>query len=417
MSEAIRDAKRRIEQIRTKDVQLFVMRDGQPLEDAKVSFRMRNHQFLFGAVCYQYGKYKSPEMNETFTREFTKLFNYTMVPYHWNWYEPKRHQYAEPYTRNLVRWADENHLKKKLHALIWHECCPDWIADDADVKALYEERISYLMKIYGDDFDFIDVVNETTVNNRFNNPVSRWVSQYGPMQMMKFGTQLVRTFKPDAKLLYGDWNVHVEAYYDFLREMRDNDIDIDILGMQSHMHRERWTEEETLRVMDRAASFGWPIHFPECSICSGTPIGEMNYAAGAINPFKETEEDLYSQAEYAKDFYTLVFSHPAVEALSWFDFTDHRWLNAPAGVVTDDLKIKPVYETLYDLIHKEWHTDADGVTNADGMIPARLFFGNYDITVTAGDSAVTVNRDILRPSFYAGDNEPRKISIVLDQIR
>lgn len=415
MSQAINDAKARIQRVRRKDIHLYVLKDGQPVENARVSFRMKNHQFLFGAVSYQYGKYAQAEMNELFTREFTKLFNYTMVPYHWNWYEPQRQTYNEPYTGNLVRWAEENGLKKKLHALIWHECCPDWIGADEDVRALYEQRISYLMERYGESFDFIDVVNETTVNDRFDNPISRWVRAYGPLNMMKFGVDLVRSFKPDAKLLFGDWNVHGEAYYDLLRDMREHDIGIDILGIQSHMHSERWTQEETLRVMDKAAEFGWPIHFPECSICSGTPIGQMQFSAGAINHFHETEADLHSQAEFARDFYTLVFSHPAVEALSWFDFTDHRWLNAPAGVVTDDLKIKPVYETLYDLIHKQWHTDADAVTNAEGMCVTNLFFGNYDIMVEIDGQRTTVNRDILRPSFYAGDDTPRRLSVAIGQ--
>lgn len=412
MSQAIRDARERIKKVRMKDVAFFVLKDGAPVEDAKVSVQMKNHQFLFGAVCYQYGKYPSEEMNALFTREFTKLFNYTMVPFHWNWYEPKRHEYNEPYTGNLLKWAEENNLKRKLHALVWHECCPDW-AQGKDVQKLYEERISYLMKRYGERFDFIDVVNETTVIDRFDNPVSRWIKEAGPVKTTQFATKLVRTYKPDAKLLYGDWNVHVEAYYDHLKALRDNDVDIDILGMQSHMHRDLWTQEETLRVMDRAAEFGWPIHFPECSVCSGTPIGEMQYGAGAINQFNETEEDLYFQADFTKDFYTLVFSHPAVEALSWFDFTDHRWLNAPAGVVTDDLAPKPVYHTLYDLIHKQWHTDAQGITDAQGMFRSRLFFGNYDIIVEAQGQRHVFNRDILRPSFYAGDDIPRRVSINL----
>ncbi len=411
MSQAVQDARKRIQQVRTQEVVLRVLRNGQPVENARVALRMRNHQFLFGAVCYMYGKYAEPEMNERFTREFTKLFNYTMVPYHWNWYEPQRHEYAEPYTGNLVRWAAENQLKKKLHALIWHECCPDWIANDADIEALYVERITHLMERYGSDFDFFDVINEITVNGRFDNPISRWEREVGSIRVMKFGVELARSFQPNARLIYGDWNVHEEEYYALLQQMRDHDVGIDLLGMQSHMHKDRWTEEETLRVMDKAAAFGWPIHFPECSICSGTPIGEMSFGAGAINQFTETEDDLYSQAEFAKDFYTLVFSHPAVEALSWFDFTDHRWLNAPAGVVTDDLRPKPVYQALYDLIHREWHTDADCVTNGDGLCRSRLFFGNYDVVVNIDGQERTFTRDILRPSFYAGGGEPCRIDL------
>lgn len=411
MSEYIYEARKRIRQIRMTDVEITALKDGKPVENAAVSLRMKNHQFLFGAVCYAHGKLGHPGREERFTREFTKLMNYTMVPYHWQWYEQERGVYAEPYTGNLVRWATEQGLKKKLHALIWHELCPDWVTDE-NVEAEYIRRIDHLMAVYGNDFDFFDLANETTVNDRFDNPVSRWVRRKGPVEMMKFGSRLVRQWKPDAKLLYGDWNVHGEEYFDFLRTLRENDVDIDIIGMQSHQHRDLWTQEETLRVMDRAAEFGWPIHFPECSVCSGKPIGEMNYGAGAVNRFSETEEDLYWQADFTRDFYTLVFSHPAVEALSWFDFTDHRWLNAPAGLVDDDLNPKPVYAALDDLINRQWHTDAELTTSTAGICGMRLFFGTYEITVEAAGVRKTVCRDILRPSFYEGGGL-QKISVNL----
>lgn len=413
-TQAILDAQARIRKIRMTDVELYVLKDGKPVPGAKVTMKMANHDFLFGAVSYMYDKLPTQEQKDKFTGHFTKLFNYTMVPFHWNWYEPERHRYSEPYTGNLVKWAEDEGLKKKLHALIWHECCPDWMADDGDVEKLYEERIGYLMQRYGDRFDFFDVVNETTVNDRFDNPISRWVKKAGPMHVMKFGTELVRTYRPDAKLLYGDWNVHGEEYTRMLTMMRENDIDIDILGIQSHQHRDLWSQEETLRVMDNAAQFGWPIHFPECSVCSGKPIGEMNYGAGAVNHFTETEEDAIFQAEFTRDFYTLVFSHPAVEALSWFDFTDHRWLNAPAGVVDDNLDPKPVYRALDQLINHDWHSDFRGVTSREGRVDSRLFFGSYDITVEAPGMAPRVfRRQLHRPSFYEGGNAPRRLSVNL----
>ena len=55
MSEIIRDAQRRIKQVRQKDVELVVLKDDKPVENAGISFRMKNHQFLFDAVCYKYG--------------------------------------------------------------------------------------------------------------------------------------------------------------------------------------------------------------------------------------------------------------------------------------------------------------------------------------------------------------------------
>ena len=410
----VNDAKRRIEQVRKKDVRLRVTQNGQPVEGAQVNLQMRRHDYLFGAVCYAYGKFADPAQNERFTQLFTPLFNYTMMPVHWDWYEPKRHEYNEPYVGNLVDWAEQHNIARKMHALIWHECCPEWVTDGMDIKGLYEERINTLLTRYTGRFDFYDLINESTVSDRFDNPVSRWMAEYGQVNVARFGEQLVRAIEPDAKLIYGDWNVHGQDYLDFLRDLREADIGLDAIGLQSHQHRDIWTQEETLRVMDEAAKFGWPLHFPEVSVCSGKPIGEMSYLPGAINHFSETEEDLYWQADFTKDFYTLVFSHPATEAISWFDFVDHRWLGAPAGVVTDDLQIKPIYRMLMDLLHKEWRSEAQLTTTSEGICGARVFFGEYEAAITVNGQTVTRQFVLKRPSFYEGGGEPELIEIALD---
>ena len=146
-SSVMNDAARRIEQVRKQDVRFLVRENGRPVEGARVSVRMKNHAFLFGAVCYAHGTYPTQAQEQRFTDLFTGLFNYTMVPFHWKWYEPVRGQYKEPYTGNLVRWAQENGLKKKLHALIWHELCPAGLTDDAVLDESVR-RISNLMETY-----------------------------------------------------------------------------------------------------------------------------------------------------------------------------------------------------------------------------------------------------------------------------
>lgn len=68
MSEYIYEARKRIRQIRMTDVEITVLKDGKPAENAAVSLRMKNHQFLFGAVCYAHGKLGHPGREERFTR-------------------------------------------------------------------------------------------------------------------------------------------------------------------------------------------------------------------------------------------------------------------------------------------------------------------------------------------------------------
>ncbi|HSK67688.1 MAG TPA: endo-1,4-beta-xylanase [Candidatus Limnocylindria bacterium] len=407
----VEDARRRIGRVRMVPVRVLVTRDGRPAPGARVRLTMKNHAFLFGAVCYHYGRFPTAQMNERFSRLFTPLFNYTMMPVHWDWYEPKRGEYGEEYIESLLGWAERHGIKRKMHALLWHECVPEWLTQGMDVKALYEERVTHLMRRYKGRFDFHDVVNESTVCERFDNPVARWMMEYGLVNVAKLGVSLARAVEPDAKLIYGEWNVHGQAYLDFLRDLRENGVGIDCIGIQSHMHRDVWTGEETLRVMDEAAKFGWPIHFPEVSLCSGRPIGTMAYQRGHNNRFVETPEDAAWQAEFARDFYTLVFSHPAVEALSWFDFVDHRWLGAPAGVVTDDLEPKPIYHALTDLLHREWRSDMDASADGDGAAAGRLFFGRYLLEAELDGRKASAEVEFARPSFYEGGGEERVVRI------
>ena len=80
-----------------------------------------------------------------------------------------------------------------------------------------------------------------------------------------------------------------------------------------------------------------------------------------------------------------MFSHPALRAITWWDFSDHgSWLGAPAGLVRKDMSPKPVYTRLLELIHHQWWTAADGRTDQVGVYAGRVFYGEYQITVADG---------------------------------
>ena len=61
MADIMRDAQKRIEDIRRRTVKIVVRRDGSPVPDAQVELRMNRHQFLFGCDCYCANTYDTPE--------------------------------------------------------------------------------------------------------------------------------------------------------------------------------------------------------------------------------------------------------------------------------------------------------------------------------------------------------------------
>jgi hypothetical protein len=81
----------------------------------------------------------------------------------------------------------------------------------------------------------------------------------------------------------------------------------------------------------------------------------------------------------------MLFSHPAVAAITWWDFSDFQaWKNAPAGLVRKDMSPKPAYEALNGLIKGKWWTRAQIKSGPDGTARLRGFLGDYRATVSIG---------------------------------
>ena len=105
------------------------------------------------------------------------------------------------------------------------------------------------------------------------------------------------------------------------------------------------------------------------------------------------------QAEYVERFYTLLFSHPAVEAITWWDFMDGGWMGAPGGLVRADLSPKPVYTRLLALVTGRWWTHRTATTDASGSARVRGFLGRYRVTVASPEGSGAGEFDLRR----AGD--------------
>ncbi|MBW8040736.1 MAG: hypothetical protein FVQ85_12130 [Planctomycetes bacterium] len=90
------------------------------------------------------------------------------------------------------------------------------------------------------------------------------------------------------------------------------------------------------------------------------------------------------------EFYTVLFSHPAVEAITWWDFTDQgAWQRAPAGFLRKDLTPKPAYKQLQRLIKDKWWTKTKVDLAAAGRARFRGFFGQYKITARVAGRQLT----------------------------
>jgi len=82
----------------------------------------------------------------------------------------------------------------------------------------------------------------------------------------------------------------------------------------------------------------------------------------------------------------VLFSHPAVAAVTWWDFSDQgAWQRAPAGWLDAEMKPKPVYDAMRRLIRQKWWTGLELATDRDGRASFRGFKGTYRVSVTTPD--------------------------------
>ena len=107
----------------------------------------------------------------------------------------------------------------------------------------------------------------------------------------------------------------------------------------------------------------------------------------------------------------MLFSHPPVEAITWWDFQDNDWRAAPAGLVTEEVHRKPAYHALRKLIRENWWSDEFGKTNGEGIYRCNVYHGDYQIEMIADGKKAVLEIPILREA--GGPGKPQKIEINL----
>jgi GH35 family endo-1,4-beta-xylanase len=166
------------------------------------------------------------------------------------------------------------------------------------------------------------------------------------------------------------------TYENIIAESLEKKAKIDVVGFQAHMHSSYWGAQKTWDMCERFSRFGKPLHITEVTIVSGPKL---------IYEWPTTPSGEERQAHQAEEFYRVLFSHPSVEAITWWDFSDNgAWQGASAGLLRKDMSPKSAYLALRRLIKEEWWSKATVSVGRDGTIGFRGFYGDYEIAVEGG---------------------------------
>ncbi len=390
----------RIEKFRKgRAVLTLVGPDGNPLA-AGLTARVEQsrHQFLFGCNIFKLGRCRTPQDNAAYEKRFADLLNYATLPFYWWNYAREAGKPDDTRTDQIVRWCKAQSVTTKGHPLAWNWGEPRWLPEDPiEAMEAQFDRISRCVRRFQDDIEIWDVVNEATHYDRPKAKrdaprLTEAIRRMGVGPYVRKAFTVARQANPDATLVINDYRTdpaYVEKVISRLVDDAGKPL-YDVIGIQSHMHGGYWGAARTWEVCERFAKFGKPLHFTELTIVSGPRTS---------GGWRTTPEGEKRQAQQVAEFYTILFSHPAVEAITWWDFTDQgAWQGAPAGFLRRDMTPKPVYHGLRRLIKEKWWTRTQCTTEAGGVGQFDGFYGRYKIAVTIGDRQLTGTFSFEKPA-------------------
>jgi endo-1,4-beta-xylanase len=357
---------------------------GKPVPGARVAAEQTAHAFLFGCNIFPVLTYDDPEQEATYEQRFTALLNYATLGFYWGSYERTPGHTREEHLTRQARWCQEHGLATKGHPLVWHEVYPKWGPTEVEeTRDKLRARVTQIVSRFAGLVDRWDVVNEATVSARFDNGVGNWAKRDGAVKLVAEALEWAHAANPKAALLYNEYNLAPE-FEALVADLIAAGAPVHVIGIQSHMHHGDWPLARVWEACETYGRFGKPLHFTETTVLSG------EHGWMLPRPWPTTPEGEAHQADYVAKLYTLLFSHPAVEAVTWWDLQDGAWQGAPAGLLRADLTPKPAYDRLMELVRGEWWTRTEADTGAEGEARFAGFAGRYRLTVTAaGRSAVS----------------------------
>ncbi len=366
---------------------------GTSIKNKEVTVRQRRHKFQFGcgefsAIRFVNNEFEGEEKERVEVRlqKFVDLFNYATLPFYWGLFEAEKGKPQTESVKRAAQWLTAKGLRLKGHPLCWHTVTCPWLLDMSNQEILKAqiERINREVSDFAGLIDIWDVINEVVIMpifDKYDNGITRICKQLGRINLVREVFSAAKKANPNAVLLINDFNTS-ESYDILVEGLLEAGVPIDAIGIQSHMHQGYWGGEKTLEVLERFSRFKLPIHFTENTLVSGHIMPQQ---IEDLNDYKlpewpTTTEGEERQAREAVTHYKTLFAHPAVESITWWDFVDESWLGAPAGFITRDNRLKPVYGEIYNLVKGEWWTkELHLVTDDNGLTDISGFLGEYEV--------------------------------------
>ncbi|MDX2091426.1 MAG: endo-1,4-beta-xylanase [Kofleriaceae bacterium] len=363
-----------IERTRKGELSVVVTRaDGEPVVGADVVVHQTRSHFGFGTAAS--AELLLTPSASTYRQHLVNSFNLVTLENDLKW-PALAGDWGEGFTRRRVDealgWLSKQHIDVRGTSLVW----PAWPHvpatlrrlenDPGKLGAAIEEHITEVAAALHGRLASWDVVN---------NPINgRAITDLLGADSIEHWLRTARAADATVKLAVSqdgvlatntgaDW--HRDELERILSHLIKRGAPLDAIGLHAHFDAVSLTSpEKLLATLDQLARLGRPIYVTELSI---------------------NLQDEALTARYAEDFYTAMFSHPAVDAVVMWGFWDGAASNGNALLHRTDWSLKPAGASYLGITQKRWRTDAKLTTNAQGQATVRAFLGDYDLEVTSGD--------------------------------
>ncbi|WP_422116228.1 endo-1,4-beta-xylanase [Brachybacterium sp. UNK5269] len=378
----------------------LVDQDGAPRPGAVVTVEQTRHAFGFGCIAFDLPEPAADGDGQDLASLWHGLFTMATLPFYWRWFEPTPGATDAPRVRRLAEQLRARGVRIKGHPLLWHTLAPTWLMErsDQEVEDAIRARITREASDFAGLVDQWDAINETVILPVFEaeqNAVTRLARARGRMHVIRLAFDTARAADPTARLVLNDFDLS-PAYEDVIEECLEAGVEIDAIGLQTHMHKGYRGEEQIAEVLERFSRFGLPLQMTETTLVSGDlmPAHIVDLNDYVVDSWPSTPEGEERQADELVRHYRTVLSHPAAESLTYWGLDDaSAWLGAPAGLVRRDGTPKPGYHALRELIHDHWWVQrAEHRSDADGVVRLQGFAGDYRVEADGQAHEVTVPR-------------------------
>lgn len=381
----LQEARSNIERYRKGKMMLTIRHGSDVLPNQPVSIAMQEHYFDWGCSALR-TRHSFPDEDafRQYMQPMRSLFNATTAKCYWDerWHQPIEKVEGERILDRFLAEVEigyEYGMRVKGHPLVWTipKGIPQWMRQyDHDQRMLiWERHVKDLVRQGGDRIHNWDVVNEMLWEPTMKNIYERDWPHIDPINdiadYVAMALRWTREENPHPIRIINDYGLIKEfnnlysvknqrkRYVQLVEALRQRDELPHAIGVQSHVGS--WYEpDEVVRAYDELAQTGLPIHVTEY-------WARMQNAPFETEGIPEDELDDMLR-NYLCDFYTVAFGHPAVEHITY-------WGNP---FVDSEGQPTHMYEALYDLVQREWTTNLDVQSNANGL---DAFYGDYILKI------------------------------------